>query len=174
VVGQEEDGDSKKKQKKQKKRRKTTVKTVTTVVDDVMYACATSEGGVALVRARTTMKHHHHHDGDDDDAVGKSESDAATTKELARDDGDGEAMTSIAMDSKASKVFCASRNGRVVRYDVVETTSERATSDGGVSLKRGKTWNPHKSSPVLDMCRRFHRDVVVYRECGSHGAGLGY
>jgi U3 small nucleolar RNA-associated protein 13 len=147
--GQEEDGDSKKKQKK-KKRRKTTVKTVTTVVDDVMYACATSEGGVALVRARTTMKHHHH-DGDDD-AVGKSESDAATTKELARDDGDGEAMTSIAMDSKASKVFCASRNGRVVRYDVVvETTPSASTSDGGVSLKRGKTWNPHKSSPVLDM-----------------------
>ena len=144
-----EDGDSK---KKKKKRRKTTVKTtVTTTVDDVMYACATSEGGVALVRARTTMKHHHHHD----DAVGKSESDAATTttKELARDDGDGEAMTSIAMDSKASKVFCASRNGRVVRYDVVETatTSASTSGGGGVSLKRGKTWNPHKSSPVLDM-----------------------
>ena len=77
--------------------------------------------------------------------------DAATTKELARDDGDGEAMTSIAMDSKASKVFCASRNGRVVRYDVVVESASTSGGDDVSALKRGKTWNPHKSSPVLDM-----------------------
>ena len=147
----DERGTKRREKKQTTKRRKTTtvktVKTVKTIVDDVVYACATSEGGVALVRARTTMKY-------PDDDAGKSgragRGDGATTKELARDDGDGEAMTSIAMDSKASKVFCASRNGRVVRYDVVETTSA-STSASDVSLKRGKTWNPHKSSPVLDM-----------------------
>jgi len=142
-VGRDDDADADDAKRRSKKKRKTTVKT-TTIVDDVTYACATSEGGVALVRARTTTRSR------EGDAAAERNA-AATTKELARDDGDGEAMTSIAMDSKASKVFCASRNGRVVRYDVVETSAS-ATRDADVSLKRGKTWNPHKSSPVLDMC----------------------
>ena len=72
------------------------------VTEFVTYACATSEGGCALARRETTRGA------------------AATTsksRELARDDGDGEAMTAIAMDENVRRVFCASRSGRVVRVD---------------------------------------------------------
>ena len=102
-----------------------------TVTEFVTYACATSEGGCALARRETTRGA------------------AATTsrsRELARDDGDGEAMTAIAMDEEARRVFCASRSGRVVRVDVVEG------GDGTTTTRRVKAWSPHKSSPVLDMC----------------------
>ena len=101
------------------------------VTEFVTYACATSEGGCALARRETTRGA------------------AATTsrsRELARDDGDGEAMTAIAMDEEARRVFCASRSGRVVRLDVVER------GDGTTTTRRVKAWSPHKSSPVLDMC----------------------
>jgi len=102
-----------------------------TTTEMVTYACATSEGGTALARRETTRGA------------------AATTsrsREIARDEGDGEAMTAIVMDASAKRVFCASRSGRVVRMDVVER------EDGTTTTRRVKAWSPHKSSPVLDMC----------------------
>ena len=98
--------------------------------EDVYYACATADGGVALARSRTTR--------------GRKAT-TSRARELARADGDGEAMTAIAMDAKGSKVFCASRSGRLVRLDVVEI-------EGETVLRTIKAWNPHRSSPVLDMC----------------------
>ena len=102
-----------------------------TVTEFVTYACATSEGGCALARRETTRG---------------AAATTSTSRELARDDGDGEAMTAIAMDENARRVFCASRSGRVVRVDVVEG------GDGTTTTRRVKAWSPHKSSPVLDMC----------------------
>ena len=102
-----------------------------TRADEVVYACATREGGVSLTRSTTRRV----------DAATTS-----TTTALARDEGDGEAMTSIAMDRSGTKVFCASRSGRVVRLDAMED------GRGGTTMRRTKAWSPHKTSPVLDMC----------------------
>ena len=104
------------------------------VTEFVTYACATSEGGCALARRETTRGA------------------AATTsksRELARDDGDGEAMTAIAMDEDARRVFCASRSGRVVRVDVVEG------GDGATTTRRVRHLEPSLATTrLLRQCFR--------------------
>ena len=132
--------------------------------DDVTYACATAEGGVAIVRQRsTTTTTTTTTEGEEEERMTTTEErmtnerrrkgttrtrtqtrmkETTTTSasEIARYDGGDEALTSIAIDRSARRVFYADRSGRVARLDV-----------DGESLRRMKTWNPHKSSPVLAM-----------------------
>ena len=115
------------------------------VTEFVTYACATSEGGCALARRETTRGA------------------AATTsrsRELARDDGDGEAMTAIAMDENARRVFCASRSGRVVRVDVVEG------GDGTTTTRRVQGVVAAQVVAGVGHVRGRHGDAVVHGERG--------
>jgi len=110
-------------------------------IDDVTYACATAEGGVALVRSRTTTTTAAKTQGSKKQKTETKETSVTSSvSELARYDGDEEALTSIAIDRSGRKVFCASRSGHVTRLEYESST-----------LRRLKTWQPHKSSPVLDM-----------------------
>ena len=126
------------------------------VTEFVTYACATSEGGCALARRETTRGA------------------AATTsrsRELARDDGDGEAMTAIAMDENARRVFCASRSGRVVRVDVVEGETGRRRRDAsrrGRRTSRRRCWTC-AWTPRGRCCARGAR--IDRRGCGISSAG---
>ena len=118
------------------------------VIDDVTYACATAEGGVALVRSRTTTTatttsaSKGGKRGKRQKTVAEETSVTSSVSELARYDGDEEALTSIAIDRSGRKVFCANRSGHVTRLEYDADAN---------ALRRLKTWQPHKSSPVLDM-----------------------
>ena len=69
-------------------------------IDDVTYACATAEGGVALVRSRTTTTTTaaKRQGSKKQKTETKETSVTSSVSELARYDGDEEALTSIAID----------------------------------------------------------------------------